>query len=88
MSTATLRAPAAWKIHETDVVRFGEQGQHCDHPRCREAVTVVTWRRWQSAEAGRELLAEHFVCTEHGQDFARRHHLEVEAAPDRPSRRA
>jgi hypothetical protein len=31
------------------------------------------------------LLAEHQVCDEHGEEFATRHHLEIEPPPDRPS---
>ena len=49
-------------------------------------MTIATWRYWRSTEAGRVLLAEHQVCDEHGQEFATRHHIEVEAPPAEPSR--
>jgi hypothetical protein len=47
----------------------------------------VTWRYFWSAADGRVLVAEHFRCEEHGQEFARRHHIEIEPAPPERSTR-
>lgn len=79
--------PVAWRVHSDDAARFAAEGQHCQARRCRNPVSVVTWRYWQSAVAGRVLLAEHFVCSAHGQEFATRHHLQIELPPAEPSRR-
>jgi hypothetical protein len=82
--------PQAWRIHPDDMARFFAEGKHCDARRpgtCRRAITVVTWRWWRSAAAGRVLVTEHFVCTEHGQEFARRHRIEIDPPPDAPSLR-
>ena len=78
------RSPAARQIHPDDMARFYAEGKHCEirRPRtCRRPVTVLTWRWWHSAAAGRVLVAEHFVCTEHGQEFARRYSITIEPAP-------
>jgi hypothetical protein len=80
-----LCRPIAWTLHPVDAAWFAARGQHCQTRRCRELVAVVTWRWWRSAEAGRVLQAEHFVCTEHGQEFADRHGTEIEPPPDEPS---
>jgi hypothetical protein len=80
-----VRRPIAWRVHPDDAARFAAEGQHCQVRRCRNAISVVSWRWWRSAEAGRVLVAEHFICGEHGQQFADRHHIEIEAAPGRRS---
>jgi hypothetical protein len=90
MNDAPLRRPVAWQIHPADMARFFAEGKHCEtrKPRtCRRPVTVVTWRWWRSAAAGRVRVSEHFVCTEHGQEFARRHRIQVDPPPDMLSRR-
>ena len=80
-----VRRPIAWRIHPDDVgPGHSGEGKHCETRRCRNPVAVVTWRWWRSAEAGRVLLAEHVVCDQHGQEFAARHHIEIEPPPDRP----
>lgn len=81
-----VRRPIAWTIHPVDAAWFAAKGQHCQTRRCREPVAVVSWRWWRSSEVGRVLLTEHFVCLEHGQAFAARHRIEIEASPDEPSR--
>jgi hypothetical protein len=79
-----VRRPIAWTIHPDDVAA---EGQHCQARRCHNPVTVVTWRYFRSAAAGRVLVAEHFVCDQHGQEFAQRYHVTIEAAPSRRSLR-
>ena len=80
-----VRRPIAWRIHPADAEWFAAEGQHCQTGRCREPITVVTWRWWRSTEAGRLLVTEHFRCTGHGAEFAARHRIEVEPPPERPS---
>jgi hypothetical protein len=82
-----VRRPIAWTIHPADAAECAAKGEHCQARRCRNPVAVVTWRWWRSTEAGRVLLAEHFTCTQHGQQFADRHHIEIEPTPAEPSRR-
>ena len=72
-----IRRPRAWRIHPGDVAKFAGRGEHCHIRRCPEQAVSVTWRGWRSAEFGRVLLAEHFVCETHGQDFARRHKIAI-----------
>jgi hypothetical protein len=81
-----VRRPLAWRLHPADIARGTGEGQHCETRRCRNPVAVVTWRWWRSTAAGRVLVAEHVVCYEHGQAFASRHHIEIEAPPDDPRR--
>jgi hypothetical protein len=80
-----VRRPIAWTIHPGDVGRFAAKGKHCETRRCRNPVAIATWRWWRSSEVGRVLLAEHLVCVEHGQEFATRHHIQVEPSPAEPS---
>lgn len=80
-----VRRPIVWRIPGVDVERFAAAGQHCQTRWCREPITVVTWRWWRSTEVGKVLVAEHFRCDQHGQEFAARHHIEVEPTPDEPS---
>ena len=84
---APLPRPVVWRLHPDDMARFAAAGKHCEHRGCRNPQTVNTWRYWRSAEAGRVLVAEHQVCDEHGQEFATRHHLEIEPPPAEPSSR-
>jgi hypothetical protein len=88
MNATAIRRPVAWQIHPSDVTRFTQEGQHCETRRCRQPAEICTWRWWNSTEAGRILLTEHMVCQQHGQDFADRHHITIDPAPDRPSRHA
>lgn len=81
-----VRRPIAWKIHADDSEREASAGQHCQTQRCRKRITVVTWRWWRSTEANRVLLTEHFRCDQHGEEFATRYGITIEAPPDRPSR--
>ena len=81
-----LRRPIAWRLHADDVARSAAARKSCETRRCRNPVSVVTWRWWRSAEAGRVLLTEHEVCDQHGREFASRHHIEMEPPPDDPSR--
>jgi hypothetical protein len=81
-----VRRPVAWAIHPADATRFAAGGQHCQTRQCREPIAIVTWRWWRSTEAGRVLVAEHFRCGQHGQEFATRHHITIEPPPDKPSR--
>jgi len=80
--------PIAWTLHPADAAEIAATGEHCQVRRCRAAVAVVTWRWWRSADAARILLAEHFVCAEHGQEFARRRHIQIEPPPGRPRARS
>ena len=74
------RRPISWRIHPDDVVRFAAEGKRCEIRRCQSRrVTIVTWRFWRSAEAGRVLLSEHVVCD---QAFADRHHIQIGPPPD------
>ena len=81
-----VRRPIAWRIHPDDVIKFAAERKHCETRRCRNPIAVVTWRYYRSAEVGRVLVAEHFVCDQHGQRFATRHHIEIGPAPAEPSR--
>jgi hypothetical protein len=76
----------AWRLHPDDAARAAAEGKHCEARRCRNATAVVTWRYWRPAEAARVLLSEHEVCDEHGQEFAARHHIEIEPPAPEPSR--
>ena len=78
--------PACWRIHPDDVARFAAEGKHCETRRCREPAAMVTWRYWRSTAARRVLLAEHLTCVGHGRAFAERHGIDIDPAPDRPSR--
>jgi hypothetical protein len=78
--------PVAWRLHPDDAARAAAGGKHCEARRCPNPTAVVTWRYWRSAAAGRVLVAEHEVCDEHGQEFAARHHIEIEPPPPEPSR--
>jgi hypothetical protein len=73
--------PVAWRTHPDDVAKDAAEGMHCEVRRCRNPVTVVTWRWYRSAEYGRVLQVERFVCDGHGQEFATRHHIEIEPSP-------
>ena len=82
---APLPRPVARLLHPDEVARCAAEGRHCEHRRCRNPQTVNTWRFRRSTEAGRVLLTEHQVCDEHGQEFATRHHLEIEPTPAGPA---
>jgi hypothetical protein len=83
-----VRRPIARQVHPDDLARFFAQGRHCEarrgNRRCQDPITVVSWRWFRSAAAGRVIVAERFLCTEHGQDFARRHRIEIEPPPPEP----
>ncbi len=86
-----VRSPLAWRVRPGDAARhaaqLGARGKHCEGRRgtrrCQDPIAIVTWRWWRSAEAGRVLVTERFVCEEHGRQFAARHGIEVEPAPER-----
>ena len=63
-----------------DITVFKDRGWNCESPRCRLDATVHTlrWYRWE----GRVRVVEHFYCLPHGEAFARRYRVELEAAPD------
>jgi len=82
-----VRRPYAYYLHPAEVARFAADKKHCETRRCRNPVTVCTWRWWRSSEAGRALLSEHLVCTEHGTGFAERHHIELDPPSTREARR-
>jgi hypothetical protein len=75
MATAPRR-PVAWRIHPDDAARFAAERKHCEGrrgtSRCKDPIAIVTWRWYRSAEAGRVLVVERFLCDEHGQEFAAR----------------
>jgi hypothetical protein len=79
--------PVCWRIHPDDAAQFATQGKHCETRRCRNPIAMVTWRWWRSAAAGRVLVAEHEVCVQHGREFAERHGIEIEPAPEHEARR-
>jgi hypothetical protein len=84
LKRAEVPRPVAWRIHPADAAQFAAERKHCEGRRgtrrCREAIAVVTWRWFRSAAAGRVIVAERFVCIEHGQEFAGRHGIELGAA--------
>jgi hypothetical protein len=81
---APLPRPVVWRLHPDDAAEFAAKGKHCEHRGCRDPQAVNTWRYWRSTEVGRVLLAEHQVCDQHGQEFATRHHIEIQPPPDEP----
>jgi hypothetical protein len=88
LKQAEVPRPIAWTLHPADAAEIAGKGEHCQVRRCRNAVSVVTWRWWRSTEVARILLAEHFICTEHGQKFADRHYIQVEPPSEQPRARA
>lgn len=85
------RRPLAWRPHPDDTAELAAEGKHCGARRgtrrCQDAIAVVTWRWWRSAEARRVLVTERFLCEEHGREFAARHRIAIEARPARRSTR-
>ena len=81
MTAAPVPRPIAWRIHPDDAARLAAEGQHCGTRRCHTPAVVVTWHYWRSTEAGRVLVAEHLACDEHGQEFATRHHIQIDPPP-------
>lgn len=61
-------------LTEDERARFGTN-EHCETRRCRQPVAITTGR-WFTRK-GRRMVAEHFVCLSHGQEFAARHGIEV-----------
>jgi len=84
LKRAEVPRPIAWTLHPDDAAECAARGEHCHARRCSNAAVVVTWRWWRSAEVARILLSEHVVCAEHGQEFAARHHIEIEQPPGMP----
>jgi hypothetical protein len=86
-----VRRPLAWRIHPDDAARFAADGKHCEGRRgtrrCRDPITIVTWRWYRSAAAGRVLVVERLVCDEHGGQFAARRRIEIEPHPPERSAR-
>jgi hypothetical protein len=80
LKQANVRWPIAWTLHPADAAELKARGEHCQARRCRNPVAIVTWRWWRSTEVGQVLLAEHFVCLGHGQQFAQYRHIEIEPA--------
>lgn len=60
----------------------GRCGWHSGPRRCVQPAAVVTYRYFAARGTGLLLLAERFVCTEHGEAFARRYGVEVETVPE------
>jgi hypothetical protein len=87
MTAARLPRPVAWRIHPAEMARFAAEHKHCETLKCRQPITIVTWRWWRSASAGRVLIGGHFVCDTHGASFAQRHGIEIEPAAEREMRR-
>ena len=69
------------------MARFAAEHKHCETLKCRQPITIVTWRWWRLASAGRVLIGGHFVCDTHGASFAQRHGIEIEPAAEREIRR-
>lgn len=88
MSATPVPRPIAWRIHPDDAAEFAAKAKHSETRRCRNRISVVTWRYWRSAAAGRVLVSEHFVCDQHGQAFAARHGIEIEQPPAERSTRS
>jgi hypothetical protein len=76
----TVPRPRAWRIRQTEIARFAAAGKRCETRKCREPVTIVTWRWWRSAAASCVLLSEREVCERHGTGFAAQHHIGVDPA--------
>jgi hypothetical protein len=85
LKRAQVPRPVAFRIHPDDAAQFAAERKHCEARRgtrrCREAIAVVTWRWYRSAEAGRVILVERFVCIEHGEEFAGRRGIELGSPP-------
>jgi hypothetical protein len=86
-----VRRPIAWRIPPEDAARFAAEGKHCQGRRgtrrCKDPIAIVTWRWYRSAEAARVIVAERFVCDQHGREFAGRYHIEIEPSPPERSLR-
>ena len=85
---AALPDPFARYLHPAETAELVQDGRHCDIRRCGEPITVYGWYRRREGDL--RLGHERYLCTGHGADFARRHHLQIEAAPadaDVPSHR-
>jgi hypothetical protein len=87
LKRAEVPWPVCWRIHPDDAARFAADRKHCETRRCRNPIAMVTWRYWRSKEARRVLVAEHFVCVQHGREFAERHGIDVEPEPPERSTR-
>jgi hypothetical protein len=71
--------PFARRIHQLEAAEFAREGQHCDTRRCREPIAVYAW--YHRRQHGEVLGHERLLCASHGEAFATRHHLAIEAAP-------
>jgi hypothetical protein len=78
--TAPRLGPWARYLHAAEIARFIADGQHCDHPRCREPVAVYAW--YYPNALGGQIGSERQLCTEHGVEFARRQGLMIGPAPE------
>jgi len=70
------RDPRARRLAAGEITALTRLGEHCDTRRCRQPVAIVTW--WWFRRHGQMRISERFICEDHGQEFARRHHLEIE----------
>jgi len=84
VSAAPAPGPVPWYVHQADTDYSAAHGDHCQRPRCRLPVEVVTHRYFRRAL--QVLLAEHFWCAEHGREKAALWGIKVEARSERSGR--
>jgi hypothetical protein len=72
----------AERMHPQDKTEFVARGRHCEVTSCRQPVDVRTLRTF--TRRGRRMSVEHFVCTEHGAEFAAQHKITIRPAPAEP----
>ncbi len=62
------------------IAEFRRRGWRCETGRCPEPAVIATVRHYH--HEGRVRVMDHFTCEAHGAEFAGRHHIEIEPAPE------
>ena len=86
MAAGPVSRPRTWRLLPDEAALVAAYGYRCEIGRCREPVTLVTWRPWQSPVAGMVRASERFVCDQHGARFEQRP-SRINPPPEREARR-